>query len=51
MSGRVVKVLVNASKDAGTHSVHFNAGSLRKGVYYYKIQAGSFTDVKKLIIW
>jgi hypothetical protein len=51
ISGRVVKVLVNALKDAGTHAVSFNAGSLAKGVYYYRIQAADFTDVKKLIIW
>ena len=51
ISGRVVKVLVNASKDAGTHAVNFNAGSLTKGIYYYRIQAGDFTAVKKLIIW
>jgi glucose/arabinose dehydrogenase len=51
ISGRIVKVLVNASKDKGTHAVNFNAGSLAKGVYYYRIQAGEFTDVKKLTIW
>jgi hypothetical protein len=51
ISGRVVKVLVNASKDAGKHTVNFDAGSLAKGIYYYRIQAGDFTEVKKLIIW
>jgi len=51
ISGRVVKVLVNASKDVGKHAVNFNGGSLAKGIYYYRIQAGNFTDVKKLIIW
>ena len=50
ISGRTVKVLVNASKDAGTHTVKFNAGSLAKGVYYYRIQSGDFINVKKLII-
>ena len=51
ISGRVVKVLVNASKNAGSHTMTLHAGSLRKGLYYYRIQAGSFTAVKKLIIW
>ena len=51
INGRMVKVLVNASKDAGKHVVNFNAASLAKGVYYYRIQAGDFTDVKKLTIW
>jgi hypothetical protein len=51
ITGRVVKVLANGSRDAGTHVINFNVGSLRKGIYYYRIHAGNFTDVKKLIIW
>ncbi|MEP7377460.1 MAG: Ig-like domain-containing protein, partial [Chitinophagaceae bacterium] len=51
INGRAVKVLVNASKDAGSHTVNFDAGSLAKGIYYYRIKAGDFTGVKKLIIW
>ncbi len=51
INGRIVKVLVNASKDAGKHVVSFNARLLAKGIYYYKIQAGDFTDIKKLTIW
>jgi hypothetical protein len=50
ISGRVVKVLVNGSKDAGTHAISFNTGNLTRGIYYYRIQAGDFTDVKKLTI-
>jgi hypothetical protein len=50
ISGRVVKVLVNGAQETGTHAISFNAGSLTRGVYYYKIQAGNFTDVKKLTI-
>jgi len=50
INGRIVKVLVNGSKDAGKHFVNFNAGSLAKGVYYYRIQAGDFIEVKKLTI-
>jgi hypothetical protein len=49
-SGRVVKVLVNGSKEAGAHTVNLSTEVLSKGVYYYKIQAGNFTDVKKLTI-
>jgi hypothetical protein len=51
INGRVVKVLVNASKDAGAYTVNFDAGSLSKGIYYYRLQAGDFNAVKKLIIW
>jgi hypothetical protein len=50
ISGRTVKVLVNGSKEAGTHAITFNTGTLTRGIYYYRIQAGDFTDVKKLTI-
>lgn len=50
ISGRIIKVLVNGSNDAGTHAISFSTGSLSKGVYYYRIQAGDFTDVKKMTI-
>ena len=51
VSGRIVKVLVDASRDAGSHNVNVNAGSLAKGIYFYKIQAGEFSEIKKLTIW
>jgi Domain of unknown function (DUF4082)/Secretion system C-terminal sorting domain len=50
ISGRSVRVLVNATKEAGTYAVSFNTGNLTRGVYYYRMQAGDFTDVKKLTI-
>jgi len=49
-SGRVVATLVNGIRDAGRHSVTFNAGSLPSGVYYYKITAGSFTATKSMTL-
>ena len=50
INGRTVRVLVNGSREAGTHAISFYTGNLVKGVYYYRIQAGDFTDVKKLTI-
>ncbi len=48
--GNVVATLVNETKPAGSYSVSFNASNLPSGVYIYRMQAGSFTDVKKLTI-
>jgi hypothetical protein len=50
MQGRPVKVMVNGSKEAGNYIYDLNTGNLSKGVYFYRIRSGSFTDVKKLII-
>lgn len=50
VTGREVYTLVNSFKPKGIHKVNFNAGSLSNGVYYYKLTAGSFTDIKKMIL-
>ncbi len=36
--------------EAGYHEVEFNAENLSSGVYLYRLDTGSFTDVKKMII-
>jgi len=48
--GREVQVLVNEHKKAGSHTILANFGNLASGVYLYKIKAGDFTDVKKLLL-
>lgn len=50
MNGRVVKTLVNGTKEAGTHLVPFQDNSLPTGVYFYRLTANGFTDVKKMTI-
>ncbi len=48
--GKEVATLVNGIQSAGLHTVRFDGSSLRSGVYFYRIQAGSFVDTKKLIL-
>jgi hypothetical protein len=48
--GKEVKTLVNNSQLAGLHSVIFNASNLTSGVYFYRLQAGSFTETKKFVL-
>jgi len=50
MTGKEVSVLVNELKQAGKYTVSFNAMMKASGVYYYKLQAGDFTEVKKMIL-
>ena len=48
--GREVAVLVNEQKPAGTYEVEFDASDLSSGIYFYKLQAGSFVQTRKMIL-
>jgi hypothetical protein len=48
--GREVVSLVNEVKQAGTYPITWNAAKLGSGVYFYKIQIGSFSETKKMIL-
>jgi hypothetical protein len=48
--GQIIKILLNQHMRAGFHEVEFNAQNLSSGIYYYRIEAGEFQDVKKMIL-
>ncbi len=48
--GRPVATLVNERQSEGSHSVKFDAVGLPSGVYFYRLQAGSFVGTKKMIL-
>jgi hypothetical protein len=48
--GREVATLVNEEKPGGNYSVSFNGANFTSGVYYYRLQVGSFAQTKKLIL-
>ena len=48
--GREVSILVADELTAGTYSQRWNAAGLSSGVYFYRLQAGSFTETKKLVL-
>jgi hypothetical protein len=47
--GKEVAVLINTYKTEGYYSSTFNAINLPSGVYFYRLQAGSFVQTKKLL--
>ncbi|OQY12526.1 MAG: hypothetical protein B6I31_03035 [Desulfobacteraceae bacterium 4572_19] len=48
--GREVAILVNKVKPAGCYEIKLNGTALPSGVYFYQLRAGSFIDVKKMIL-
>ena len=48
--GRRIALLVNQNESAGMHTVNFDASKFTSGVYFYRIESGSFTSVKKMML-
>jgi hypothetical protein len=48
--GREVATLVDHVEQPGYRSSHWNATNVSSGVYLYRLQAGSFLDVKRLVL-
>jgi len=48
--GEKVATLVSEIQNAGNYQVEWNAGHLASGVYFYRLKAGNFTDIKKMIL-
>ncbi len=48
--GREVKTLVNEQQTNGSYKVNFNASGLESGVYFYRLNVGSYTQSRKMIL-
>ncbi len=48
--GKELETLVNEKQPAGNYEVEFNASNLSSGVYFYKLQSGSFVQTRKFIL-
>jgi len=48
--GNVVATLVNEEKSSGIYNITFDASALTSGVYLYQFTAGSFSEMKKMIL-
>jgi hypothetical protein len=48
--GREVAVLVNENREPGYYTVTYDAKELASGIYLYRLSAGDFTEVKKMIL-
>ncbi|MBI5020019.1 MAG: T9SS type A sorting domain-containing protein [Ignavibacteriales bacterium] len=48
--GIEVSTLVNENKNAGSYEVEFDGSKLPSGVYFYRLQTGSYVETKKLLL-
>lgn len=48
--GQIVAILINHKMTPGNYEVKFNASGLSSGIYYYKIHAGEFQSLKKMLL-
>jgi photosystem II stability/assembly factor-like uncharacterized protein len=50
ITGREVSNILKREVNAGSYEVQFNAGNLSSGTYFYRIEAGNFTEVKRMVL-
>jgi len=48
--GQQVAVLQNGEQEAGFHEAKFDGSRLSSGVYFYRLQAGTYVETKKLLL-
>lgn len=48
--GNEVKTLINENKPAGRYTVTFDGSNLSSGIYFYKLESGSFIETKRMIL-
>ena len=47
--GGEVETLVNGEKEAGSYNFKFNAKNVSSGIYFYKLEAGGYTSIRKML--
>ncbi|MBT8377716.1 MAG: T9SS type A sorting domain-containing protein, partial [Ignavibacteria bacterium] len=48
--GNEISTLVNKFLSAGKYSIEFDASLLPSGIYYYKLDAGKYSETKKMVL-
>ena len=48
--GKEVMTLINEQKQAGNYAAEFNGANLSSGIYFFRMEAGEFVDVKRMVL-
>lgn len=50
LMGNLIAIIVDERLNSGKHEITFDGTGLTSGVYYYKLEAGRYKDVKKMLL-
>jgi hypothetical protein len=50
VQGQLVETIESGRQEAGIHKIEWTASHLASGIYFYRLKAGKFTDLKKMIL-
>lgn len=50
LTGRQLGEIINSRQPAGDYRINFEGGNLASGVYFYKIEAGDFVKIRKMVL-
>ena len=50
MLGNEVAELVNEKQNAGGYSVEFDGSNFASGIYFYKLETGSFVETRRMML-
>jgi hypothetical protein len=48
--GMEIAKLVNEEKSAGIYSIKYDAAHLPSGIYFYRLESGSYVETKKMVL-
>ena len=49
-AGQEVALLIDGPVNAGFHTIQWDASDMASGIYFYRIKAGNFTDMKRMVV-
>lgn len=50
IAGQEVALLIDGQVNAGFHTIQWDASDMASGIYFYRIKAGNFTDMKRMVV-
>jgi flagellar hook assembly protein FlgD len=49
-AGRIIETIINKPFTAGHYETEWNASNFSSGTYFYKLEAGNYTETRKMVL-